>query len=119
MFGIGQQELIIFLVIVLIIFGPKNLPKLASSMGSAIRDFKASLGGVDRDVKEAMDEVKKPVETQAQIVDDSPPATAGCHDTWIPVGMVSTPLSTSLEPLTFAYSILNTMRKQVTKENQW
>lgn len=67
MFGIGQQELIIFLIIVLIIFGPKNLPKLASSMGKAIRDFKSSLGGVDQEIQDAVDEVKAPPPTQEKI----------------------------------------------------
>ena len=63
MFGIGHQELIVFLVIVLIIFGPKNLPKLAKSVGRAMRDFKTSLSGVDQELEETMDEVKKPIET--------------------------------------------------------
>jgi len=40
MFGLGLQELIIILVIVMILFGAKRLPELADGMGKAIRNFK-------------------------------------------------------------------------------
>lgn len=47
--GIGPTELIIVLVIVLLIFGPKRLPSLARSMGSGIRELKDSVAGKDDD----------------------------------------------------------------------
>lgn len=62
MFGIGQQELIIVLVIVLIIFGPKNLPRLARSMGQAIRDFRSGIKSAEQDLED-----DEPVETSAKI----------------------------------------------------
>lgn len=71
-FGIGSQELIIFLVIVLILFGPKNLPKLAKSMGRAVRDFKGGLGGVDRELEQEEEESSAPVETPVNIEDKRP-----------------------------------------------
>ncbi len=37
---IGMPELVIILVIVLLIFGPKKIPDLARSVGQAIRGFK-------------------------------------------------------------------------------
>ena len=40
MFGIGTQELIIILVIVLIIFGVGKLPSIGTGLGQAIRNFK-------------------------------------------------------------------------------
>ncbi len=42
--GIGPTELIIILVIVLVIFGPKRLPALARSLGGGIKEFKESIG---------------------------------------------------------------------------
>ena len=38
---IGPQELIIVLIIVLVIFGPKNLPKLGKMFGKTMKNFKA------------------------------------------------------------------------------
>ncbi len=40
MFGLGMQELIIILVIILVLFGAKRLPELASGLGKAIKNFK-------------------------------------------------------------------------------
>lgn len=40
MFGLGMNELIIILVIVLVLFGAKRLPELASGLGKAIKNFK-------------------------------------------------------------------------------
>ena len=47
--GIGPPELLIVLVIVLVIFGPKRLPGLGRSLGSGMREFKDSITGKARD----------------------------------------------------------------------
>jgi sec-independent protein translocase protein TatA len=43
--GIGLPEVLIVLVIVLVIFGPKRLPDLGRSLGSGMREFKDSITG--------------------------------------------------------------------------
>jgi sec-independent protein translocase protein TatA len=48
-FGVGPLEIIIVLVIVLLIFGPKRLPDLGRSLGSGMREFKDSVTGKDKD----------------------------------------------------------------------
>jgi sec-independent protein translocase protein TatA len=45
--SIGPTELIIVLVIVLLIFGPKRLPGLGKQLGSGMREFKDSISGKD------------------------------------------------------------------------
>lgn len=40
MFGLGYQELLIILVIVLVLFGANRLPELARSLGSSVKEFK-------------------------------------------------------------------------------
>ena len=45
----GPLEIIIILVIVLIVFGPKRLPDLGRSLGRGMREFKDSVTGKDRD----------------------------------------------------------------------
>src|SRR3954467_9081019 len=47
--NIGPLELVIVLVIVLVIFGPKRLPGLGRSLGSGMREFKDSVTGKDKD----------------------------------------------------------------------
>ena len=47
--GIGPTELIIVLVIVLLIFGPKRLPGLGRQLGSGMREFKDSITSRGRD----------------------------------------------------------------------
>jgi len=41
--GVGPQELIIVLIIVLIVFGGSQLPKLAKNLGKAQNEFKQGL----------------------------------------------------------------------------
>jgi len=43
MFGIGMQELLIILVLVLIVFGAGKLPQVGEALGKGIRNFKAGL----------------------------------------------------------------------------
>lgn len=42
MFGVGTQELLLILVVVLIIFGAKRLPEIGAGLGRAIRNFRAA-----------------------------------------------------------------------------
>jgi sec-independent protein translocase protein TatA len=46
MFGLGYQELLIILVIVLILFGANRLPELARSLGSSVKEFKKGVNEV-------------------------------------------------------------------------
>jgi sec-independent protein translocase protein TatA len=45
----GPLEIVIILVIVLIIFGPKRLPDLGRSLGHGMREFKDSVTGKDKE----------------------------------------------------------------------
>ncbi len=45
--GIGPTELVIVLVIVLVIFGPKRLPGVARSVGTGLRELKDSFASKD------------------------------------------------------------------------
>ena len=40
MFGIGAQEILVILVVVLVIFGANKLPEIGGGLGKAIRNFK-------------------------------------------------------------------------------
>jgi len=43
--SIGPLELVIVLLIVLVVFGPKRLPGLGRQLGSGMREFKDSITG--------------------------------------------------------------------------
>jgi sec-independent protein translocase protein TatA len=49
MFGLGYQELLVILVIVLILFGANRLPELARSLGSSVKEFKKGVNEVAKD----------------------------------------------------------------------
>ena len=48
-FGMGMPELILILVVVLIIFGPKNLPKLGGMLGRSVKKIRGRVEDDDVD----------------------------------------------------------------------
>ncbi len=69
--GMGMPELLIILAVILLIFGPKNLPKLGASLGKTVRGLREGLGG-DKKV-EAEEEVAEIEETEdVEDVKDQP-----------------------------------------------
>jgi sec-independent protein translocase protein TatA len=47
--NIGPLEIVVVLIIVLIVFGPRRLPEMGRSLGRGIREFKDSITGNDED----------------------------------------------------------------------
>ena len=45
MAGLGWQELVIVLVIIMIIFGAGKLPQVAKSLGQGVKEFKTEADG--------------------------------------------------------------------------
>jgi sec-independent protein translocase protein TatA len=50
---IGPSEIMIILVLVLVVFGGAQLPKLARNLGKAQQEFKSALASVDKDDEES------------------------------------------------------------------
>lgn len=67
MFGaLGMTEVMVIAGIALLIFGPRQLPKLARSMGETIRELKGAskalteeVKGIERDAREAAREIRR------------------------------------------------------------
>ena len=57
-FGIGIWEILILLLVVLLVFGPKRLPEMGRSMGRGLREFKDSIS------KNGDDPFELPLETE-------------------------------------------------------
>jgi sec-independent protein translocase protein TatA len=73
--SIGPTELIIVLVIVLVIFGPKRLPGLGRSLGSGMREFRDSVTGKgsDRDLDEDADDSRSQANAALGRAEDATP----------------------------------------------
>lgn len=61
--GLGVPELVIILVVVLLIFGPKNLPKLGASLGKTVKSLREGM---------AFDKKDDEAEEIVEIVEDEP-----------------------------------------------
>ncbi len=48
-FGIGIWELLILLLVLLLVFGPKRLPEMGRQLGKGMREFKDSVTGDSHD----------------------------------------------------------------------
>jgi sec-independent protein translocase protein TatA len=62
--SIGPLEIIIVLVVLLLIFGPKRLPSLGKSLGTELREFKESITGHDK--RSETDATGRPALTKAE-----------------------------------------------------
>jgi sec-independent protein translocase protein TatA len=83
MAGLGVPELLIILVILLLVFGPKRLPQLGRQLGGGMREFKDSIQKKDDDDDEDDAVASTPELTRAQqadVLDPTPDATR------VPVG---------------------------------
>jgi sec-independent protein translocase protein TatA len=70
---IGPWELLILLLVVLLVFGPKRLPEMGRSLGKGMREFKSSITHDD----------DKPAELTAPAVEEkaaTAPARKREHD---------------------------------------
>ena len=52
MFGLGTQELLIILVLVMIIFGAGKLPQVGGALGKGLRNFKQGMKDEDEKPEE-------------------------------------------------------------------
>lgn len=49
MFGLGWPEVIIITVVAILIFGPKKIPELGSTLGKTLRGFKEEVSQSEED----------------------------------------------------------------------
>ncbi len=52
MFGLGTQELLIILVLVVIVFGAGKLPQVGGALGKSLRNFKKGVNEIEEDIEE-------------------------------------------------------------------
>lgn len=70
----GPTEIIVILLILVILFGPKKIPNLARAVGESMGQFKLGKEKAEKEVdeiKDNVDETKEDVEKTAEVVEDS------------------------------------------------
>jgi sec-independent protein translocase protein TatA len=65
MFGLHMPELIIILVVALLIFGPKKLPEMGSSIGKSIKEFRKGMN----DLSNPKDEKEEPKNSDYEAIE--------------------------------------------------
>ena len=68
MFGFGGGELLIVFVIILLVFGPSQIPKMARGLGQALREFRKA----QREITDEVNREDPPAEKS-----DKPGPTSG------------------------------------------
>lgn len=68
---LGMPEIIIILVVVLLIFGPKNLPKLGKAIGRSVKSLRDGMDGEKDEAKTAKSEPEKSEPAAAEVVADA------------------------------------------------
>ena len=70
--GLGLPELIIILAVALLIFGPKNLPKLGSALGRTVKNLREGMSGEEKEeeAEEEIEEQPRKKKKKAQTADE-------------------------------------------------
>ena len=61
MFDVGGGELILILLVILLLFGPKKLPELARSVGKGIRTMRRAQEDLTQQIRDISSDVSAPV----------------------------------------------------------
>ena len=59
-FGVGDTEMLLIMVAVLILFGGKKMPDFARGLGKTLKELRKATGEVEREFKRVMDEAENP-----------------------------------------------------------
>ena len=73
--SLGVPELLIILLVVLLIFGPRRLPEMAKGLGQSVREFRKGVKDMKEDFEaEASDQDAKSAPSKATAKDAAAPA---------------------------------------------
>ncbi|CEG11748.1 Sec-independent protein translocase protein TatA [groundwater metagenome] len=72
MFGLGWQELLFVLVILLLLFGAAKLPELAKSLGKAKKEFEKGIKGEEENKGKEGSNKEAPKSASESVKKDAP-----------------------------------------------
>ncbi len=64
MFGLGAQELLLILLIILLLFGARKIPEIARGLGKSVSEFKKGTRELDEEIKREEPEKRQPPDKQ-------------------------------------------------------
>lgn len=79
MFGIGTQELIFIILVVLLFFGGKKIPELMKGLGKGVRSFKEGMNGIEN--PSVSDEKAKETVSKTDVVHNDETKETSKNDT--------------------------------------
>lgn len=56
LFGIGNTELIVIVLVIVLLFGGKKIPELMKGLGKGVQSFKQGLNEAKKEIDNTMDE---------------------------------------------------------------
>lgn len=59
MFGLGTQEIILILLVILVLFGAKKIPDMMQGLGKGIREFKKASKDIEEEITKPGEQEKK------------------------------------------------------------
>jgi sec-independent protein translocase protein TatA len=59
MFGLGSQEIILILIVILVLFGAKKIPEMMQGLGKGIREFKKASHDIEDDITRSEEKKEK------------------------------------------------------------
>ncbi|MBD3161400.1 MAG: hypothetical protein GF346_04255 [Candidatus Eisenbacteria bacterium] len=60
MFNVGSQEILIILLLVFLLFGPRHIPQVANSLGRGLGEIRRTLSGIEDSVRRGASELPDP-----------------------------------------------------------
>ncbi len=66
-FGIGLPEMGLIMIVALLVFGPKKLPKIGRSLGKALRSFQDASKQFETEFKREAQQIEESVTMNAQL----------------------------------------------------
>ncbi len=64
--GLGWQEILLILLVVLLLFGAKRIPEIARSLGKGVKEFKKGISGEGEGKEEEDKTEPRPVERETE-----------------------------------------------------